>query len=242
MNEFEFGVYAITSRTAHGKSAADAAGSEGKRVVASPLARTAPLANAHFRKGHSEPSPKPCDDCPVFNFGFCGGMLPEEAARIGVGATNGLYSDSTPIFTQGDNQEFVHIVAKGAVRLTRLLSDGRRTAQGFALPGEFLGPVGDRLHLCTAEAFGEVTACSLSNRAYLKLVQVHPGKLRRSQGRIAGDHSSAHDRAMRLARGNARERTAASIVNIRARWSNNTNQQIQSDCRRRARTSPTSSV
>ena len=43
------------------------------------------------------------------------------------------------LYDQDEPTGFVFNVIEGALRLTRLLPDGRRQVMGFALPGDFLG-------------------------------------------------------------------------------------------------------
>ena len=51
------------------------------------------------------------------------------------------FASGETLFTQGREAHSVYNVTAGVVRLYKLLSDGRRQVVGFALPGDFLGPV-----------------------------------------------------------------------------------------------------
>src|SRR5579872_1706411 len=56
------------------------------------------------------------------------------------------------IFAQDDEADLVHLVVSGAVRTTRLLSDGRRQVAGFYYADDLIGPETGAVHRFSAEA------------------------------------------------------------------------------------------
>lgn len=62
------------------------------------------------------------------------------------------HAAGTEIYAQGERVEGLYLVMFGAVRVYRLLSDGRRQISAFHLPGEVFGFEADGTHRFFAEA------------------------------------------------------------------------------------------
>jgi len=75
--------------------------------------------------------------------------IAELMERLGVKMT---YAKDEEIFAQDDDADLVHMVVSGAVRTTRLLSDGRRQVGAFYYPGELIGLETHAAHRFSAEA------------------------------------------------------------------------------------------
>lgn len=68
------------------------------------------------------------------------------------------FAKGSEIFSQGENAEWMHAVVCGAVRTTRVLTDGRRQIGDFYLDGDMIGLESGVLHRFSAEA---LTNCSI---------------------------------------------------------------------------------
>jgi len=67
------------------------------------------------------------------------------------------YSKDEEIFAEGDRAAYLYKVVSGAVRTSKLLSDGRRQIDAFHLTGDIFGiEAGDEYRFC-AEAVGDCT-------------------------------------------------------------------------------------
>ncbi|MGZ5998743.1 MAG: cyclic nucleotide-binding domain-containing protein, partial [Rhizomicrobium sp.] len=62
------------------------------------------------------------------------------------------FSRNNTIFSEGDDAEYSYRVMTGAVRLSKMMPDGRRQIAEFALPGDFFGINWLEDHALTAEA------------------------------------------------------------------------------------------
>ena len=69
--------------------------------------------------------------------------------RLGLKMT---FAKDEEIFAQDEDADLVHLVASGAVRTTRLLSDGRRQVGAFYYPGDLIGLETGPIHRFSAEA------------------------------------------------------------------------------------------
>jgi len=75
-----------------------------------------------------------------------------------------LYSADEEIYAQGERADRLYRVEFGAVRVYRLLADGRRQISSFHLPGEVFGFEADAVHHFFADAIG-LTGLRLMPRA-----------------------------------------------------------------------------
>lgn len=60
------------------------------------------------------------------------------------------------LYFEGDKVEYLYQVVSGVLRLTRLLSDGRRQVIAFGYPGDIVGFPADGLHHTDCDALTEV--------------------------------------------------------------------------------------
>lgn len=75
-------------------------------------------------------------------------------SRLGLRMT---FAKDEEIFCQDEDADLIYIVVTGAVRTTRLLSDGRRQVGSFYYPGDLVGLETGDLHRFSAEALCEST-------------------------------------------------------------------------------------
>jgi len=75
--------------------------------------------------------------------------IAEVMERLGVRMQ---YAKDEEIFAQDEDADLVHMVVSGAVRTTRLLSDGRRQVGCFYYPGDLIGLETHAIHRFSAEA------------------------------------------------------------------------------------------
>lgn len=116
------------------------------------------------------------------------------------------------IFAEGDDANYVYKIRSGAVRLCKLLADGRRQIIDFSLPGDHFGfELGDE-HTITAEALGPVVVlkCARTRLARLEREQKDVGQslihmLRR-------DLWAAQNHLLMLGRQTAKERVASFLL------------------------------
>lgn len=75
--------------------------------------------------------------------------IAEVMERLGVKMS---FAKDEEIFAQDEDADLVHMVVSGAVRTTRLLSDGRRQVGAFYYPGDLIGLETGAVHRFSAEA------------------------------------------------------------------------------------------
>jgi len=130
------------------------------------------------------------------------------------------YGRNEEVFGEGDEPGHVYRVLSGAVRLYRVLADGRRQIDDFCLPGDLFGlEFGDH-HRISAEAVSDcelvVTSRCLvmqqmeNNFAFGKLLFEH----------TTADLAKAQDHALLLGRKTATERVADFLLGMSERQGN----------------------
>ena len=122
------------------------------------------------------------------------------------------------LFGQDEPANSVFNVTSGALRLYRILRDGRRQVIGFAIPGDFLGlSLLDRFGV-SADALCPVTACRFDRLAFMGLVRSEPELMMHLHEITGQELSRAKDMMMLLGRRTADEKIAAFLTGLQARY------------------------
>ena len=81
------------------------------------------------------------------------------------------FAKDEEIFAQDEDADLVHLVVSGAVRTTRLLSDGRRQVGAFYYAGDLIGLETGPVHRFSAEAICDSVVLVVRRSALKTLVQ-----------------------------------------------------------------------
>ena len=127
-----------------------------------------------------------------------------------------MFDKEEEIFAEGDRATCFYKVVSGAIRTSKLLSDGRRQIDAFHLPGDFFGIELGREHRFSAEALGKVTVVAYRRGA---LEALNSGSDFSGQIVSAMMHSleRAQSHMMLLGRKCATERIAEFLLNLAER-------------------------
>src|SRR5690242_8783664 len=93
---------------------------------------------------------------------------PTEDAMKAIGSVVHIARNET-IFNEGDDAQFSYKVVSGAVRLSKVMLDGRRQIADFALAGDIFGLDWSDDYAVTAEALTEVTLVRYSRVGLARL-------------------------------------------------------------------------
>ena len=149
---------------------------------------------------------------------ICACLASDELALLDALAHPVTFGAKETLFVQGQPAEAVYNLTGGAVRLYKLLPDGRRQIVGFALPGDFLGLAMRDAFGFSADAIGTVTACAFPRSAYSALVDAKPHLLRRLHDYATHELTLAQEQMLLLGRRNAEERLVCFLLTMRERW------------------------
>ncbi len=159
-----------------------------------------------------------CQDCKARLFSVCAALTTDELDELEALSRPIGLAPRQALFAQDDEATAVYNVTDGAIRLSRLLPDGRRHVMGFALTGDFLGLALPERFAVTAEALGQATLCRFERGAFKALVADKPHLLQRLHERAGYELTLAQDQMMLLGRRTAEEKVALFLVGLRQRY------------------------
>lgn len=144
-------------------------------------------------------------------------FYPPMADMFGDMGVSIAYASDEEIYAQGEETDLVYQVQSGAVRASRLTSDGRRQIAGFYYPGDLFGLETGPAHLSSAEALGP-TRVLVARRSTMR----HRGEaghgLERAIWQATGSElERAHEHMMLLARKSALEKVAGFLSDVAKR-------------------------
>jgi CRP/FNR family transcriptional regulator, anaerobic regulatory protein len=154
----------------------------------------------------------PCNTCEVRDFAACAPLNPDEQRRLASIMTTVEIAPHQPIFDEADPAEHVYNVTGGAVKIYKLLPDGRRQITGFLLPGDFLGLTHKEAYAYSAEALGPTRLCRFPRRKLEGLLDEIPKLEQRLLGMASHELAAAQDQMMLLGRKSAKERVVSFLL------------------------------
>jgi len=160
-----------------------------------------------------------CQACAVRNLSVCAVLDNNELERLASITGQGEFRPHDTLFYEGDPAEHVFNVTSGAVKLYKLLPDGRRQITGFVFPGDFLGIAFRNQYVYTAEAVTAGTMCRFPRIKLEGLLNELPALERRLLETASNELASAQDQMLLLGRKSAQERLATFLLSLSRRAS-----------------------
>jgi CRP/FNR family transcriptional regulator len=155
---------------------------------------------------------RPCDTCRARDFSACAPLTAEEQKRLVAIMRTIEIEPHGPIFDEAEPAENVYNVTAGAVKIYKLLADGRRQITGFLFPGDFLGLTHNEAYAYSAEALAPTKLCRFPRRKLEALLEEIPRLEQRLLGMASHELAAAQDQMMLLGRKSARERVVSFIL------------------------------
>jgi CRP/FNR family nitrogen fixation transcriptional regulator len=123
------------------------------------------------------------------------------------------------IFGEEEPADFVYKVVSGAVRTTRLLSDGRRLIGAFHLPGDVFGRECGETHRFSAEAVAPSQIALIRRSALERAAERDSGVARQLWSLTSHELEDLQDHMLLLGRKNAAERVGSFLLKLAKRAS-----------------------
>ena len=159
----------------------------------------------------------PCSTCGARPLGVCADLKGHELQSMACSSETIHTNAGQALFHEGDPNPYVFNVVEGAVKLYRLLPDGRRQITGFLFQGDFLGLGGRGTANFTAEALTPLQACRFRRGDFDQLLNAMPALEHRLVS-LAGDElMAAQEQIVLLGRKTAKERLASFFVRLAER-------------------------
>ncbi|HKW55568.1 MAG TPA: helix-turn-helix domain-containing protein [Stellaceae bacterium] len=155
---------------------------------------------------------RPCNTCAARSFSACAPLNAAEQKRLVAIMKTVDIAARQAIFDEGDPAENVYNVNAGAVKIYKLLPDGRRQITGFLFAGDFLGLTYNDAYAYSAEALAQSRLCCFPRRKLEAMLEEMPRLEQRLLGMASHELASAQDQMMLLGRKSARERVASFIL------------------------------
>ncbi|UUX51996.1 helix-turn-helix domain-containing protein [Nisaea acidiphila] len=159
----------------------------------------------------------PCDDCDIRDLAICGTLRVDEVQRLSRIMTSVELAAGDTIVDEGEPSDFVYTLTSGAVRLYKLLADGRRSVTGFLFPGDFLGVSMQDIYGSSAEAITPVTLCRFQRTELEALMMDIPTLERRLFARATEEIQLMQEQIVLLGRKTAAERVASFLRSLAQR-------------------------
>ena len=105
-----------------------------------------------------------CVRCEPNDQTFCAGLPVEETRQLMAILSQTQCDAHATIFREGDPAQFIYSVGSGAIKLYKLLPDGRRQITAFLFRGNFFGIALHDCYAYTAEAMTAVNLCRFPRR------------------------------------------------------------------------------
>ena len=139
-----------------------------------------------------------------------------DTAKPALGATRRLGKDEQ-VFGEGDRAAYFYKVVSGAVRTSKLLSDGRRQIDAFHLPGDIFGIESGEEHRFSAEAVGDA-AVAVYRRCALDALASQDGAFAREiVAAMMRSLERAQEHMLLLGRKSALEKIASFLLDMAER-------------------------
>lgn len=140
-----------------------------------------------------------------------GGTISELADRRKIGVIVTVARGKT-IFSDGEDAKYSYKVVEGAVRMSKIMLDGRRQIAEFALPGDMFGFESRGVYGLSAEAVTPVTLVRYSRAHIERLGEEFCDINRELMALLRRGWTSAQAHLVMLGRQTAKERVAAFLV------------------------------
>ena len=165
----------------------------------------------------SDPAlPDPCRDCRVRERTMCASLEPAEQAHVTAIMTTAELPAQTTVFHEADAAEYVYNVTEGALKLVKIMPDGRQQITGFLFPGDFLGLTYNERYACSADTLRPTRLCRFPRKRLEALFREMPKLERRLLGIASNELAAAQDQMLLLGRKTARERLASFLLMLSA--------------------------
>lgn len=155
---------------------------------------------------------RPCSECAVREYSVCAPLDPAEQRRFTQIMSQVEATDGTTIFSETDPADHVFNITSGAVKVYKLMADGRRAITGFLFPGDFLGLTHRESYAFSAEALSAMKLCRFPREKLENLLEEMPALERRLLGLASNELAAAQDQILLLGRKTAKEQLASFLI------------------------------
>ncbi len=156
----------------------------------------------------------PCAACEVREMSLCNVLDDQEISELAAIVTSLECGARDPIIDEGEPADSVYNVTDGAVKLFKLLPDGRRQITGFLFAGDFLGIALSETYAYSAESVNKTKLCRIPRAKLEGLLDRFPKLEKRLLGIASNELIQAQDQMLLLGRKSAKEKLCSFLLNL----------------------------
>lgn len=155
-----------------------------------------------------------CGVCPARAVSMCGAMRTEDLGRLAAAKVTQQVEPGATFIDESEPATHFFNITEGAVKVYKLLPDGRRQVTGFLFAGELLGLAFNGAYVYSAEALTRATLCRFPRRQLERLLDDFPALEKRLLALASNDLAAAQEQMMLLGRKTAHERIASFLLGL----------------------------
>ena len=159
----------------------------------------------------------PCAACSVRQLTFCAPLGGEELTQISSIVNHVELAPGEYLFDEGEDADNIFSVTAGAMKVYKLLPDGRRQITGFLFAGDFLGLAHNDVYAYTAEAVTHSVLCRFPRHDLEVMLARYPKMERRLLGMARHELAVAQEQMLLLGRKTAKEKIASFLLSLSSR-------------------------
>ena len=158
-----------------------------------------------------------CRDCTARSLSVCGAMQSEDLGRLASVAGQQHLPASKTFLNEGDDATHFFNITSGAVKVYKLLPNGRRQITGFLFTGDLLGLAFNDTYTYSAETLTEVYLCRFPRGQFEGLIESFPKMEHRLLAMASNELAAAQEQMLLLGRKSALERVASFLIRMSTR-------------------------
>jgi CRP/FNR family transcriptional regulator, anaerobic regulatory protein len=158
-----------------------------------------------------------CESCAARSLSICGAMRAEDLGRLAAARTHQHVAAGETFLDEGEAATHFFNIIDGAVKVFKLMPDGRRQITGFLFAGDLLGLAFNDSYTYSAEAITPVKICRFPRRQLERLLDEFPKMERRLLAMASNELAAAQEQMMLLGRKTAHERIASFLLSLARR-------------------------
>ncbi|MCB1740249.1 MAG: helix-turn-helix domain-containing protein [Gammaproteobacteria bacterium] len=163
---------------------------------------------------HNSNVPSICRECEARHNGICGALNEEELQQIAKHTRQVVHAEGDELMSESEPVEYYANVMRGAIKLSKMLADGRQQVVGLQFAPDFLGRPFARESRLTAEAASETKLCHIPKPAFEAMLKQNAQLEHRLFDQTLRELDEARDWMLTLGRKTASEKLASFLLLI----------------------------
>lgn len=156
--------------------------------------------------------PPACAACAIRDTAICSVLDDGEMNALQSIMSHVLLTPGKALLYEGDRADYVYNVVSGTLRMSKLLSDGRRQITGFLMAGDFLGFARDETYSYDSEAVENTEVCRFGVTDFQSVCDRFPQLEKRLLREASNELAEAQDQMLLLGRQSPQERLAKFLL------------------------------